>query len=73
MTQPSLQIATEFPFGLDLAPRLAAALPASPARHVVMRGAGHLPFVERPAAFLAEVSQFLSEQIHATTKQGDPS
>ena len=49
MTQPSLQIATEFPFGLDLAPRMAAALPASPARHVVMRGAGHLPFVERPA------------------------
>jgi pimeloyl-ACP methyl ester carboxylesterase len=73
VTQPSLQIATEFPFGLDLAPRLAAALPASPARHVAMPGVGHLPFVERPAAFLAEVSKFLSEQIHPNTKQGAPS
>jgi proline iminopeptidase len=71
VTQPSLQIATEFPFGLDMAPRLAAALPASPPRQVVMRGVGHLPFLERPAQLLAEVAQFLSEQINPNAQQGD--
>jgi pimeloyl-ACP methyl ester carboxylesterase len=70
--QASLQIGTEFPFGLEMAAELAAALTASPARHVTMRGAGHLPFIERPAQLLAEVASFLSHQIDDTQPGDQP-
>jgi pimeloyl-ACP methyl ester carboxylesterase len=71
VTQPSLQIATEFPFGLAMADETAAALVRSPARRVAMRGCGHLPFLERPARFLAEVSTFLTAQIDTNHAQGE--
>jgi pimeloyl-ACP methyl ester carboxylesterase len=58
---PTLHVITPVPFGPEMATSLADQMTASPARHLVLTEAGHLPWLERPALFLDAIDAFLTD------------
>ena len=59
LTMPALSFIAEIPFGAAAGEELADALPQGTSRWIVMRGCGHLPWLECPDWFLGEVRAFL--------------
>jgi pimeloyl-ACP methyl ester carboxylesterase len=58
---PTLHAIAPVPFGQQMAASLADAMTAAPSRRLVLADAGHLPWLERPAPFLAQLDAFLTE------------
>lgn len=58
---PALHVLASVPFGAEMGAALADAMTASPGRRLVLTDAGHLPWLERPAAFFTAVEAFLAE------------
>lgn len=69
---PSLHFIAPVPFGPAMATTMADAMPASRGRRVRMEDAGHLPWVERPAAFLAHLRTFLTQAQNPNPKGPKP-
>ncbi|HVE25502.1 MAG TPA: alpha/beta fold hydrolase [Sporichthya sp.] len=65
---PSLHFIAPVPFGPGMAAAMADAMPASRARRVHLSDAGHLPWLERPSTFFAELRTFLNEVTNPNRK-----
>jgi len=61
VTAPTLHFIASVPFGSAMAQAMARALPNAPSRRILLTAAGHLPFIEQPDAFVAELERFLAE------------
>jgi proline iminopeptidase len=68
---PSLHVIAPVPFGPEMATAMADAMTASPGRRVRPSDAGHLPWLERPTAFAAELRRFLEDTTNPTRKDDD--
>jgi proline iminopeptidase len=70
ITTPTLHVIAPVPFGPQMSTSLAGDMTAAPARRLVLTDAGHLPWLERPAPFLARLDSFLTD-IERNHIQGD--
>jgi proline iminopeptidase len=61
ITTPTLHVIAPVPFGPQMGTSLADDMTAAPARRLMLTDAGHLPWLERPAPFLARLDDFLTE------------